>query len=322
MAVFTEVTPADAQRLAAALGLGDVTVMEPIRSGIENTNYFVDTTRGRWVLTLFERLRDDQLPFYLHLMKHLARRGLPVPEPQADKHGEIAHRLAGKPAALVNRLPGRPLLAPEVGHCEQLGTLLARLHGASADFKLSQPNLRGLAWWIATAPRVRPFLRPTQVALLDSELAYQQQLAASAAYARLPHAAIHADLFRDNVMFDGASGQEALSGVIDFYFAGVDTLLFDMAVCINDWCADDATGRIDEARAAALVAAYSRVRAIDPGEARMLPALLRAAALRFWLSRLADMHLPRDATLLEPKDPVQFENVLRQRVAQPWHPLV
>jgi homoserine kinase type II len=131
---------------------------------------------------------------------------------------------------------------------------------------------------------------------------------------------VHADLFRDNVLFDGPEGHEQLSGCVDFYFAGVDTLLFDIAVCVNDWCLADETGRIDDARAAALLAAYAQRRALTPAEHRLFPALLRAAALRFWLSRLADLHLPREAALLQPKDPLHFERLLRQRIEQPWHP--
>jgi homoserine kinase type II len=163
---------------------------------------------------------------------------------------------------------------------------------------------------------VRPFLDADSAQLLDDEIEFQQQVAASAAYASLPRAAVHADLFRDNVLFDDAR----LSGCVDFYFAGVDTLLFDLAVCINDWCLADDSGRIDEARAAALLDAYDGQRALLAAEHRLFPALLRAAALRFWLSRLADRHLPREATLLQPKDPRHFERLLRRRVAQPWHP--
>ncbi len=320
MAVFTEVAPEAAQALLQQLSVGELVALRGVPSGIENTNYFVTTTRGEWVLTLFERLGDEQLPFYLGLMQHLARRGLPVPEPRADGQGRILHHVAGKPAALVNRLPGEHLMAPDLHHCEQVGSVVARMHLAAADFPLRHPNLRGLAWWQATALRVRPFLDAAQNALLDDELAFQAHFAAAPGHAQLPLAAVHADLFRDNVMFDGLSGHEKLTGALDFYFAGVDTLGYDLAVCLNDWCIDDDSGRLDEARAAALVAAYERVRPLAPAEHRAMPALLRAAALRFWLSRLADLHLPREAALLAPKDPAHFERVLRERVANPWHP--
>jgi homoserine kinase type II len=319
MAVFTELARHEVAAFVAHLRCGGLIELAPIGTGIENTNYFVTTSDGPWVLTVFERLTRDELPFYLRLMRHLAQRGLPVPEPRADTTGELVHTLRGKPAALCTRLPGRHVDAPGPTHCQALGHTLAGLHAAANDFPLAQPNLRGLAWWQATAPRVRPFLDDDSATLLDDEVAFQQQLAASAAYAGLPRAAVHADLFRDNVLFDG-DHHDHLSGCVDFYFAGVDTLLFDLAVCVNDWCLADDSGRIDDARAAALLGAYGERRALSAAEHRLFPALLRAAALRFWLSRLADRHLPREAALLQPKDPRHFERLLRERVAQPWHP--
>ena len=152
MAVFTAVTPAEAGALTERLGAGALLQLQGIGAGIENTNFFVTTTQGDWVLTLFERLTADQLPYYLRLMQHLAQRGLPVPEPRAAAAGQILHQVAGKPAALVNRLPGHHQLAPDLHHCAQLGGLLARMHLAVADFPLQQPNLRGSGWWHNIAP--------------------------------------------------------------------------------------------------------------------------------------------------------------------------
>ena len=311
---------AEAAALTARLGAGELLSMAGIAAGIENTNYFVTTDRGDWVLTLFERLQAAQLPFYLGLMQHLAQRGLPVPGPLADGDGNLLHSVAGKPAALVNRLPGQHQLAPDLHHCAQLGAVLARMHTAVADFGQRQPNLRGLAWWVAMAPRLDPHLARAQRQLLASELAFQQQVAASPSFAALPKGAVHADLFCDNVLFDGLPGHEKLTGCFDFFFAGTDRFAYDLAVCLNDWClnADDAA--IDDARANVLVAAYEQVRPLAGAEARLLPALLRAAALRFWLSRLADQHLPRAATLLQAKDPGHFERILRARISAPWHP--
>ncbi len=325
MAVFTEVSVDEASAFVSRLDVGTLTGFRGIHAGIENSNFFVDTERGgvarHWVLTLFERLSFEQLPFYLHLMRHLARRAIPVPEPQADADGAILHTLKGRPAALVNKLDGGHQLAPDADHCTQVGAMLARMHLAGQDFELSQPNLRGLAWWIDTVPLVRPFLDDSQRALIDAELAFQQQLAASPAYTSLPRGPIHADLFRDNVMFDrGTVGHERLSGFFDFYFAGVDAFLFDIAVCLNDWCIDLESGAMADDRAQAFVRAYATVRPLTSSECRLMPALLRAAALRFWLSRLWDLHLPRDATLLKAHDPAHFERVLRARVAEPWHP--
>ena len=286
MAVYTEVSRSEAAALIARLDLGELTELKGIGSGIENTNYFADTTQGRYVLTVFERLTFEQLPFYLRLMQHLAAHGIPVPAPQPDASGQLVHALAGKPAAIVTRLPGSHRLAPGPAHCEQVGEMLARMHLAAADFELRQPHLRGLSWWTETVPAVLPHLGAEPTDLLREELAFQQHLAASPTGQALPRGPIHADLFRDNVMFDDTAGPDRLCGFFDFYFAGTDTLLFDLAVCLNDWCADAASGALDEPRAAALVAAYERVRPLAGTELRALPALLRAAALRFWISRL------------------------------------
>jgi homoserine kinase type II len=321
MAVYTEVRFEQADAFVRGLGRGRVTALRGIAAGIENTNYFVSTDQGEWVLTLFERLSGEQLPFYLRYMQHLAQHGIPVPEPQPDASGEILHHLCGRPAALVNRLPGRHVLAPELPHLEQMGAMLARLHRAGADFPLQQPHLRGLAWWIATVPEVLPFLDEPRAQLLRDELTFQRSVAATPAAAALPRGAIHADLFRDNVVFDEVAGEDRLSGLFDFFFAGIDSLLFDLAVCLNDWCIDQSSGRLLEDHAGAFCDAYQQVRPFSSGELRLMPALLRAAALRFWLSRLWDLHLPRDATLLQAKDPGHFERVLRQRIERPWHPL-
>ena len=203
MAVFTQVSPQDASELLGRLQLGTLHKLRGIEGGIENTNYFVTCDQGEFVLTLFERLTAQQLPFYLHLMKHLADAGIPVPDPCADAHGEILHTVCGKPAALVNRLHGQSQLAPQAVHCAAVGQMLARMHLAASDYPRQQPNLRGLAWWNETVPVVLPYMRPDAAALLQSELNYQNQVAATASYAALPRGPVHSDLFRDNVMFDG-----------------------------------------------------------------------------------------------------------------------
>ena len=318
MAVYTEVPFDEAAALLRTLNLGELTELRGIHGGIENTNYFVTTEReGRHethVLTVFERLGFEQLPYYLHFMKHLAGKGIPVPEPAADAQGEILHRLQGKPAAVVNKLRGHSELAPTESHCRAVGDMLARLHLAGRDFGMSQPNLRGLPWWNETVPVVLPHLSASQNALIRTELAYQNHVAALPAYAALPRGPVHADLFRDNVMFEDGE----LTGFFDFYFAGNDSFLFDLAVCLNDWCirhsTDDSDGQHDAALAQAMVSAYQAVRPLNAAERCLLPAMLRAGALRFWLSRLWDWHLPRDASMLKPHDPTHFERVLRERV--------
>jgi homoserine kinase type II len=314
MAVFTEVADDEARELLRRLQLGELRELRGIHGGIENTNYFATTDQGEYVLTLFERLSPEQLPFYLRLMKHLAQRGIPVPEPHAvpgQKQENLLLQVCGKPAAVVNRLPGHSELAPGPQHCATVGAMLARMHLAGRDFPLAQPNLRGLPWWNETVPVVLPYLDPPQADLLRSELAFQNHVAASSSYAALPRGPIHADLFRDNVMFDGRE----LGGFFDFYFAGVDSWLFDIAVCLNDWCVDLPTGAHDAVRSRAFLHAYASVRPLAPPERQLLPAMLRAGALRFWISRLWDFHLPREAALLKPHDPSHFERVLRQRVA-------
>jgi homoserine kinase type II len=321
MAVYTEVGFEQADAFVRGLGCGRANALQGIGAGIENTNYFVSTDCGEWVLTLFERLSPQQLPFYLRYMQHLAQHGLPVPEPQADANGQILHQLCGRPAALVNRLPGQPVLAPGLAHIEQLGQVLARMHLAGADFALRQPHLRGLDWWVVTVPEVLPFMDDARARLLREELDFQRSVAASSVAAALPRGVIHADLFRDNVVFDDVAGEDRLSGLFDFFFAGVDSYLFDLAVCLNDWCVDLLSGRLLEDQAAAFCDAYQRARPLVGVELRLMPAMLRAAAFRFWLSRLWDLHLPRDATLLQAKDPGHFERVLRERIERPWHPL-
>ena len=310
MAVYTEVSKKEANSLLKTLNLGVITSLKGASSGIENTNYFVTTDSGEFVLTLFERLSFEQLPFYLNLMKHLANCGIPVPDPAADSRGRILHTLKNKPAAVVNKLRGQSQLSPGAVHCAAVGDMLARMHEAGQRFGQHQPNLRGLGWWNATVPVVLPFLPDDQRRLILGELAYQNHIAASASYAALPQGAIHADLFRDNVMFDG----DELTGFFDFYFAGCDSLLFDISVCLNDWCVDLPTGTPDDARTAAFLTAYQAVRPLTAAERTSLPAMLRAGALRFWLSRLWDFHLPREAAMLTAHDPTHFERVLLGRL--------
>ena len=319
MAVFTQVSEAEAGKLLKALQLGSLHALRGIEGGIENTNYFVTCDAGEFVLTLFERLTAEQLPFYLHLMKHLAHKGIPVPDPRANAAGDILHTVCGKPAAVVNRLAGRSQLAPQAVHCAAVGDMLARMHLAGRDYERQQPNLRGLPWWNETVPVVLPHIDAEAAALLRAELAYQNHVAAGSSYAALPRGPVHADLFRDNVMFEGTPEQPVLSGFFDWYFAGVDTWLFDLAVTLNDWAIDLPTGATDEARTQALLNAYQSVRPLTDAERRLLPAMLRAGALRFWVSRLWDWHLPREASMLKPHDPRHFERVLRQRVAAPLH---
>ena len=318
MAVYTQVSFDQADAFFHTLGLGPLTRLEGCAGGIENTNYFADTAQGRYVLTLFERLSAEQLPYYLHLMRHLAQQGIPVPDPAADAHGQLLHQLQGRPSCVVSLLAGKSELQPGPEHCAQVGAMLARMHLAGLSFERQQPNLRGLDWWQRTVPEVLPFLTPEQSALLQSELQTQEVLAHSAEYAALPSGPIHADLFRDNVMFaPDPQGRSQLSGFFDFYFAGNDTWVFDIAICLNDWCVM-ADGAADTARTEAFMRAYTSVRPLQAAELAVFATMLRGAALRFWLSRLWDLHLPRQAAMLKAHDPAPFERILRQRIAHPF----
>ena len=312
MAVFTPVTLDDLSQWIKQFPLGNALALKGIASGIENSNFFLTTERGEYVLTLFENQSFEQLHFYVQLMRHLAERGIPVPAPVANDAGELVVALHGKPAAIVSKLDGSSQMDPQPVHCAEVGTVLAKMHLAGRGFPLQQPNLRGLDWWVETVPKVLAYLDAETAALLQSELAFQREFAAGTTYAQLERGPVHADLFRNNVMFVG----ERLSGCFDFYFAGWDTWLFDLAVTVNDWCIDLDTGRLDEARVVALTRAYHAVRQFTPADHAAWQPMLRAAALRFWLSRLYDYHRPREAEMLTPHDPTHFERVLRERIAR------
>ena len=306
MSVYTPVSKAQLTEWLRNYSVGTLVSLEPIKAGIENTNFFVTTTQGRYVLTLFERLPAEELPFYLDLMAHLARHGIPSPAPIADLSDAYLQHLNGKPAALVTRLPGQSLEQPGKRECAELGALLARMHLAGRSYPAYLENPRGPKWWRFAAAEVRRFLSREQVHLLDDEMAFQAQHR----FPDLPRGPVHADLFRDNALFEN----ERISGVIDFYFAGVDCLLFDVAVCANDWCVNG-DYQLDPARAGALRKAYEAVRPLTALEGEAWPIMLRAAALRFWLSRLYDFHLPRPGMLVHAHDPEHFRKILECRRA-------
>lgn len=301
MSVFTTVTPDELAAWLRDYTVGTLTVLEGIPAGIENTNYFVTTTSGRYVLTLFEKLRAGELPFYLGLQDHLAGRGVPAPRPVPDRAGRLFGQLNGKPAALVQFLRGRDIAAPGPAHCGQAGAMLARIHIAGDSFAGRMENPRGPDWWTAVAPEIIPFLDAGDVALLGKEIDFQ----ARTPHRDLPRGAIHADYFRDNVLFEG----DVITGVIDFYFACTGALLYDVAIAVNDWCVRP-DGTLDATRAAALLGAYSKARPFTAAERKAWPAMLRAGALRFWVSRLYDFYLPRPGELTHAKDPGHFRAIL------------
>lgn len=317
MAVFTTVTENDAHELLRRYELGELIALRGITAGIENTNYFLDTTQGAYVLTLFEVLTIEQLPFYIELMHHLASRGVPVPQPQTLRDGTRITELHDKPTAIVSRLSGGYEPEPGPTHCRLAGETLASAHLMGQDFPITQPNLRGLAWWQETAPKVLPFLNPAQTKLLNVALNEQIVFAQRPDYAALPSGPSHCDLFRDNVLFDGTYEDPRMGGFIDFYFAGCDAWLFDVAVSVNDWCIQRNTGAFGRRRVSAWLTAYHAVRPFTDAERAAWPSMLRAAALRFWLSRLYDFYIPRPAQTLKPHDPRHFERILQLRSTVP-----
>ncbi|RTZ41138.1 homoserine kinase [Candidimonas sp. SYP-B2681] len=313
MAVFTPVSDTEVRELLTRYTLGELVSLRGITAGIENTNYFLTTTQGEYVLTLFEVLTFDQLPFYIELMHHLAERHIPVPQPQTLRDGTRLTLLHDKPCAIVTRLSGGYEPAPSAAHCALAGETLARAHLAAQDFDIRQPNLRGLPWWQETIPKVLPFLSREQAALIQGTVDEQTEFADTATYRSLPFGPAHCDLFRDNVLFDGTFDMPRMGGFIDFYFAGCDTWLFDVAVSVNDWCIERNTGVFEDDKLQSWLAAYASVRPFTADEKRAWPMLLQAAALRFWVSRLYDFYLPRPAQTLKPHDPRHFERILQSR---------
>ena len=322
MAVFTLVSESDASRLLSEYDLGELVSLAGISAGIENSNFFLSTSNAEYVLTVFEVLKIDQLPFYVELMHHLACRDVAVPMPQTRKDGGRISTLHGKPAIIVTRLKGAWVREPNSRHCEIAASTMARYQLAAQDFVIRQPNLRGLDWWKTTAPKVMQFLNPSQLYLLESNLQIQEGLAISNKLEHLPFGPAHCDYFRDNVLFAGTAQNPAMGGVIDFYFAGCDHWLFDMAVAVNDWCVDLETGDLDPERLAAWMRGYTSVRHFTAAERAVWPQMLRAAALRFWISRLYDYYHPRPAQSLKPHDPTQFERILRLRTEGAIEPLL
>lgn len=308
MSVFTTVTTEQMQQWLQSYPLGELRELQGIASGITNTNYFVTTTSGRYVLTLFERNSADELPYFLDLMAHLADHGVPCPHPVADHDGQHLGQLNGKPAALVSCLRGKDVTQPNLAQCAEVGRVLAELHIAGQSFGQHMDNPRDKYWRKATADSVQRFLSAEDQQMLQAELEYEAALELSS----LPHGVIHADLFRDNVLFDG----DSLGGLIDFYYACHDVLLYDVAIAANDWCVEP-DGSFDQQRLQALLQAYHAVRAFSAAERQSWGSVLRMAALRFWLSRLYDLHYPQDGELTHAKDPQHFQKILKLRIQQP-----
>jgi homoserine kinase type II len=306
MAVYTDVAAEDLAAFLAGYDIGELLSYKGIAEGVENSNFLVHTSRGHFILTLYERrVAAKDLPFFLGLMEHLHGRGITCPQPVKNKKGEALGKVAGRPAAVITFLDGMWIRRPTPGHCAALGKALAKLHLAGLAFKKTRANALSLEGWrplydkcCERANEVQRDLRP----FIEKEL---KQLE-SAWPKSLPQGVIHADLFPDNVFFLG----DKLSGLIDFYFACTDALAYDVAICLNAWCFEtDHSYNVTKGKA--LLAAYAAVRPLSAAERSALPLLARGAALRFLLTRLVDWFDVPPGALVRPKDPLEYYRKLR-----------
>jgi homoserine kinase type II len=305
MSVYTIVERDQLEDFLSHYDLGKLLTYQGISAGIENTNYFVTTSTGEFVLTLFEYLKAEELRYFLELMTYFSERQVPCAHPVKDKTGQYLRILNEKPAALVEKLRGKDVKNPTINQCYALGESLGHLHLISPKFQGYRANQRSYQWWHTTFQRVLPFLEHEDANLLKNELIFQSQYK----NLDLPKGVIHADLFRDNALFEG----EILRGIIDFYYACNDILLYDVAVVINDWCSQ-ADGELDGDRLHSLLEGYVQKRPFTQQEKQAWHIMLRAAALRFWLSRLQDLHFPRPGEITHIKDPTVFQRILRARI--------
>ena len=306
MAVYTDVAAEDLAPFLAGYDVGELLAYKGIAEGVENSNFLVHTSRGYFILTLYERrVAARDLPFFLGLMEHLAARGITCPQPVKNRSGETLGKLAGRPAAVVTFLDGMWIRRPSAAHCGALGEALARLHLAGADFPMRRENALSVAGWAqlfaACSERANTVERDLN-AVLAKELDFLQREWPQG----LPEGVIHADLFPDNVFFLG----DKLSGLIDFYFACTDTLVYDVAICLNAWCFEP-DHSYNVTKGSALLANYAKVRPLSADEWEKLPLLARGAALRFLLTRLVDWLDVPPGALVRPKNPIEYLRKLR-----------
>ena len=311
MSVYTIIEENELKDFLSNYDVGELTDLQGISDGIENTNYFVNTDRGRYVLTIFEQHDFEEMQYFLNLMHHLADHQVPSANPVADAQGHYLNLFKGKPIALVERLKGGSITETSVKHCEQLGAAMGKMHAAGLSFDERQENPRGPAWCQQTAQKVIDKLDHADRAMLDEEVHYQRDQR----HADLPRGVIHADLFRDNALWDKDGDDDIFSGIIDFYYSCDDVLLYDLAVTANDWCIDEDFS-LNRDKVIALLSHYNKYRPLSEQEQHYWPAMLRAGALRFWLSRLYDMHFPRDGELVQTKNPDEFKFIIADRIKQ------
>lgn len=306
MSVYTRVDRAELEVFLQHYPLGQLLNYSGIEDGIENTNYLLTTTQGDFVLTVFEWFSKRQLDYFLDLLQYLRKTDFPCPQPQVDNQGAILNELADKPAALFQRIPGLSAYQPELAHCQQVGTKLAQLHTCGQNFPPHRTNSMDLHWCYQVTEKIRPRLKPGNYQQIMAELAFQTTYS----QVELPQGLIHGDLFKDNVLFDNGR----LSGVLDFYNACYDNFLIDLAITANDWCHEPG-GEINGDKLAGFLASYQQIRVLTPVELELLPVALRAAALRFWLSRLEHQLFPRAGEITQEKDPLLYRYILEQHQA-------
>ena len=304
MSVYTNVLPHELNEFLENYSLGQLQQFAGISNGIENTNYFVTTSKGQYVLTIFEQLTLDDLPYFLELMAFFSEANIPTAHPIADKRNEYIRILNGKPAALVKRLNGVSIDIANVKQCQEIGIQMAKMHLSSKQFKFSREASRNEDWRIQTSKLVMPKLNKNEQALLNRELNYIK----TTKVGYLDTSVIHADLFRDNVLFIG----DELTGIIDFYYAYNGFSIYDLAVTVNDWCTSGDINR-DKENIVAFLTAYQTIRYIEKNERNAWVYVLRLAALRFWLSRLQDKYFPRSGEITHTKDPDRFKAIIEDR---------
>lgn len=307
MSVYTIIEESELRDFLSHYSVGQLIDFKGISDGIENTNYFVNTDNGRYVLTIFEQHSFEELQAFLNLMHHLADHKVPSANPVADNDGVYLRLFKGKPIALVERLNGGSITEINLNHCEQLGVAMGKMHAAGLSFHTKIENTRGPIWCQRTAEQLMAKLSKDERAMLQIEVDFQKDKR----HAELPQGITHADLFRDNALWDG----ETFSGIIDFYYACHDVLLYDLAVAVNDWCGNNDFG-LDKDKVTTFLNAYHQHRPLTINEQDFWPVMLRAGALRFWLSRLYDKHFPRAGELVHIKNPDEFKNILSDRIQQ------
>ncbi len=309
MAVFTPLTESQVEAFLSRFDAGSLVSLEGVPAGTENSTFFVTTDRRELVLTLFEQGEHEELPFFVDLLDYLDEHRLPVPGPLHDRDGVALHDLAGKPALLFPRLPGKHPSDPDLAQCRTLGDALGRLHRVSRHFSGHRPNPRDLHWLLPMHHKVLVYIAPEDQTLMKDEVETYQGFFGNGP--ELPQGALHGDLFRDNTLFEG----ERLGGIIDFYNGCTGDLLFDLAIVINDW-ASDADGRLNAERHDAILAAYQAHRPLTAAERDAWPMMLRMTALRYWLSRLLVVYVDPPAHDLTPHDPERFRTILKARIDQ------